>query len=229
MTDPTGGLPPPQGSAPPPQGNWQTPPPPGAVPPPQGGGNWQTPPPTPAPGGFQTAPVAAEPGPAPGIMYADLTSRIIAYVIDAIGLGIVWSVVWSVIVGSLLLTSGFGMLLVAGVVLGLIWAAGSAAYFVYTWTKMRASLGQRVMKLETVNAGDGATLTQNQAIKRWAFLFGPAAAGIVLGNILGLIGPLLSLLAFGYECYLLYTTSQSSKRQGFHDVQAATVVVKRVA
>jgi len=51
----------------------------------------------------------------------------------------------------------------------------------------------------------------------------------ILGNILGLIGPLLSLLAFGYECYLLYTTSQSSKRQGFHDVQAATVVVKRVA
>jgi uncharacterized RDD family membrane protein YckC len=212
MTNPAGGPPPPQGSAPPPQGNWQTPPPP-----------------TPAPGGFQTAPVAAEPGPAPGIMYADLTSRIIAYVIDAIALGIVWSIVWSVIFGALLWTSGFAVLLIAGLVLGVIWAAGSAAYFVYTWTKMRASLGQRVMKLETVNAGDGATLTQNQAIKRWAFLFGPAAAGIVLGNILGLIGPLLSLVAFGYECYLLYTTSQSSKRQGFHDVQAGTVVVKRVA
>ena len=220
MTNPAGGPPPPQGSVPPP---------PGAVPPPQGGGNWQTPPPTPAPGGFQTAPVAAEPGPAPGIMYADLTSRIIAYVIDAIVLGIVWSIVWSVIFSALFFTSGFAILLVAGLVLGLIWAAGSAAYFVYTWTRMRASLGQRVMKLETVNAGDGATLTQNQAIKRWAYLFGPAAVGIVLSNILGLIGPLVGLLAFGYECYLLYTASQSSKRQGFHDVQAATVVVKRVA
>ena len=216
MTDPAGGPPPPQSSAPPPQapapGNWQAPPPPAS-----------------APGGFQTAPVAAEAGPAPGIMYADLTSRIIAFVIDGIALGIVWSIVWSVVAGTLLWTSGFAMLLVAGVVLGLLWAAGSAAYFVYTWTKMRASLGQKVMKLETVNAGDGATLTQNQAIKRWAYLFGPTAAGIVLGNILGLVGPLLSLLAFGYTMYLLYTTSQSPKRQGFHDVQAATVVVKRVA
>ena len=214
MTDPAGGPPPPQGSAPPPQGpgNWQTPPPPAS-----------------APGGFQTTAVAAEAGPAPGIMYADLTSRIIAFVIDGVALGIVWSVVWSVVAGALLFTSGFAMLLVAGVVLGLIWAAGSAAYFVYTWTKMRASLGQRVMKLETVNAGNGATLTQNQAIKRWAYLFGPTAAGIVLGNVLGLVGPLLSLLAFGYTIYLLYTTSQSAKRQGFHDVQAATVVVKRVA
>jgi uncharacterized RDD family membrane protein YckC len=221
MTDPAGGPPPPQGSVPPP---------PSAVPPPQGGGNWQTPPPpTPAPGGFQTTAVPAEAGPAPGIMYADLTSRIIAFVIDGIALGIVWSIVWSVIAGTLLFTVGFGILLVAGVILGLIWAAGSAAYFVYTWTRMRASLGQRVMKLETVNAGDGATLTQNQAIKRWAYLFGPTAAGIVLGNILGLVGPLLSMLAFGYTIYLLYTTSQSAKRQGFHDVQAGTVVVKHIA
>ncbi len=80
---------------------------------------------------------------------------------------------------------------------------------------MRASLGQKVLKLETVNAGDGATLTQNQAIKRWAFLFGPTAAGIVLAIIPGLVGPLLSLLAFAYAIYLLYTTSQSPKRQGF--------------
>ena len=38
---------------------------------------------------------------------------------------------------------------------------------------MRASPGQKVLSLETVNAADGATLTQNQAIRRWAFLWGP--------------------------------------------------------
>ena len=217
MTDPAGGPPPPQ-AAPPPQ----------SAPPPQGGGNWQTPQaPAPMPGGFQVA--AQEAGPAPGVAYADLVTRIIAYVIDAIALGIVWTVVWSVILGGLFLTSGYGMLLVAGIVLGLLWAAGSAAYFVYTWTKMRATIGMRVMKVEIVNAADGASLTQNQAIKRWAFLFGPAAAGIVLGNIFGVLGSLLGLLAFGYEIYLLYTTSQSPKRQGFHDVQTGTVVVKRTA
>ena len=220
MSDPVEGAPTPQATPPeaaPPQ-----------APPPQGGGNWQTPaPPVQAPGGFQVA--QAEAGPAPGIMYADLTTRIIAYIIDAIVIGVVWSVVWSVVFGAVLATSGFGMILVAGVALGILWAGGSAVYFVYTWTKMRASLGQRVMKLETVNAADGATLNNNQAIKRWAYLYGVVAAGVVLSNVLGIFGSLIGLLSLGYAIYLLYTTSQSAKRQGFHDVQAGTVVVKRVA
>jgi uncharacterized RDD family membrane protein YckC len=230
MTDPAEGAP-----TPPPSGNLEAPPPPAAsvqAPPPPAGnvgtpappsGNWQ-PPQAPASGGFQQAPIEA--GPAPGISYADLVTRIIAYVIDAIVLSVVWTIVWTVVAGTLFVTSGFGMLLVAGVALGILWAGGSAVYFVYTWTTMRASLGQRILNLETVNAADGATLTQNQAIRRWAWLFGPAAAGIVLGNVLGLIGPLLSLLALGYEIYLLYTASQSTKRQGYHDVQAGTVVIK---
>ena len=59
-------------------------------------------------------------------------------------------------------------------------AAISLAYFVYTWTTMRASPGQKVFNLETVNAADGATLTQNQAIKRWVYLFGLyAVSGII--------------------------------------------------
>jgi len=210
MTDPAGSPPTPQAPAPPPSGNWQTPPPPAQ-----------------APGGFQIA--AAEAGPAPGVVYADLTTRIIAAVIDWLALGIVWSVVWSVVAGTLLLTSGFGLLLIAGVAFGILWAGACGVYFVYTWTKMRASLGQKVMKIETVNAADGATLTQSQAIRRWAFLFGLPAAGVVLGNVLGVLGMLVSLLTLGYTIYLLYTVSQSPKRQGFHDLQAGTVVVKRVA
>lgn len=251
MTDPAGGVPnqgepvpPPAAPVPPPaQGGYQAPEPAAPAPPPVGA---PVPPPAAAPappptqGGYGapqgsptfTAPAfqqaAVEAGPAPGIAYADLVTRIIAYVIDGIALGIVWTIVWSVIVGTLVVTTGYGMLLVAGIVLGLLWAAGSAAYFVYCWTKMRATAGQKIMKLETVNAADGATLTQPQAIRRWAFLFGPTAAGIVLGNVLGVIGPLLSLAAFGYAIYLLYTASQSPKRQGFHDVQAGTVVVKHI-
>ncbi|MDP2349705.1 MAG: RDD family protein [Chloroflexota bacterium] len=208
MTDPAGGPPAPQGS-----GNWQTPPPPAP-------GGFQ-------PGNFQPAPVAA--GPAPGVVYADLMARIFAAVIDGVILWVVWAVVAGVVLGSLLLSSGFGMVLVVGVVLGVIWAVGTAAYFVYTWTTMRASPGQKILKLETVSAADGATLTRDQAIKRWAFLFGPTAAATVLSNILGLVGSLLGLLALGYIIYLAYTISQDAKRQGFHDVQAGTVVVKRLA
>ena len=151
-------------------------------------------------------------------MYADLTSRIIAFVIDGIALGIVWSVVWSVIAGTLLFTVGFGILLVAGVILGLIWAAGSAAYFVYTWTRMRASLGQRVMKLETVNAGDGATLTQNQAIRRWAFLWGPRrwrrSSASAAASSSARSAACSGSLAFGYAIYLLYTVTAEPEAPG---------------
>ena len=87
--------------------------------------------------------------------------------------------------------------------------------------------------VETVNAADGATLTRDQAIRRWAFLFGPQVVASVfqfsgsVSTALGSIGSLLGLLAFLYAIYLLYTVTQSAKRQGFHDVQANTVVVKR--
>ena len=204
MTDPTAGPPTPQGS-----GNWQAPPPPG-------------------PGGFQAAPPAA--GPAPGVVYADTVTRVIAYIIDAI----IFFIVAVFIVGLLILaifTGGGFMALIGTILLAVISIGGSAVYFIYTWTRMRASIGQRVLGLETVNAADGATLTQDQAIRRWAFLFGPTALGAVLGYApgdLGLLGSLVGLLAFIYEIYLLYTVTQSPKRQGYHDVQAGTVVVKRV-
>jgi uncharacterized RDD family membrane protein YckC len=193
MTDPAGGTPP-QGS-----GNWQS----GA-----GGG-----------GGFQSAPIAT--GPAPGVSYADLVTRIIALIIDGLVLGIPYGIVMFV-----LLFAGNWAAFVLG---GLLYFVASAAYFVYTWTTMRASPGQKILSLQTVNAADGGTLTRDQAIRRWAFLWGPAAVAQVFsygGGFLGLVGFLVSLAAIGYEIYLLYTASQSPKRQGFHDVQAATVVVK---
>jgi uncharacterized RDD family membrane protein YckC len=209
MTDPAGGAPTPQGS-----GDWQTPPPPAA-----------------APGGFQAAPVAA--GPAPGVMYADLVTRIIAYVIDAILLSIAFGIVGVAILGGFLLTGGLAGAIIGFVVLGLLYLVGSAAYFIYTWTTMRATPGQKILSLETVNAADGATLTRDQAIKRWAYLFGPSALGTVANFALvgqvAILGSLISLATFIYTIYLLYTASQSPKRQGFHDVQSGTVVVKRVA
>ena len=220
MTDPAGGPPPPQGSVPPPPG--AVPPPQGAVPPPQGG-SWNAPPPTAAPGGFQTQAVAAEPGPAPGIVYADLVNRIIALIIDGV---ILWVInVVLIIIGGVFAVALGGLGLIMTLFFGLIYAFVSAIYFVYGWTRMRASFGQKFLNLETVNAADGATLTQNQAIRRWAFLWGPFA----LAAIIPIVGIFINLLAFLYALYLLYTTSQSPKRQGYHDVQAGTVVVKRVA
>lgn len=199
MTDPTGGAQTPQGP-----GDWQAPPPPS---------------PTPQ---FQQAPVAT--GPAPGVAYADLVTRIIALVIDGIILAIPYWILLAVL--------GFLGDWAAFILSGIVYLAWTAVYFVYTWTRQRASYGQKFLSLETVNAADGATLTQDQAIRRWAFLFGPAALAQVFsfggGLLLGTVGLILSLLAALYSLYLLYTTSQSPKRQGYHDVQAGTVVVKRL-
>ncbi len=213
MTEPVGGPPAPgdPGEAP-------------APPPVQAG--WQAPPQAPAPGGFG-APVAA--GPAPGVTYADLVMRIVAYIIDSIIFFIVAVVLGSIIVVGIF--AGGGVVeLIGTVLLVALSLVGSAIYFVYFWTTMRASPGQKMLSLETVNAADGATLTRDQAIRRWAFLFGPFALGSALGyapGVLGVLGSLVGLLAIGYALYLLYSVSQSPKRQGFHDVQAATVVVKR--
>ena len=180
-----------------------------------------------------------EAGPAPGIMYADLVTRIIAFIIDAILLGILAAFVilalGAIFLGSLI-SGNFIVALVIGVVLAIANMAVSAAYFIWGWTNpsMRASLGQRFLGLNTVNAADGATLTRDQAVRRWAFLYGFVALASALqfalnGSDLGSLASLIGLLSFAYTIYLLYTASQSSKRQGFHDVQAGTVVVKRVA
>jgi uncharacterized RDD family membrane protein YckC len=170
-------------------------------------------------------------GPA-GMAYADVPSRIFAYIIDAVIMGIGFflvNMIFAALFFSSLLTGGFGLMsFVWFVVLLLIYAGGSAIYFIYTWTKMRGSPGQRVLGLETLNAADGAALTQPQAIRRWLFLFGPfvLASALSLIGVFGTLGSLLSLLLWVYGLYLLYTAANSPTRQGFHDVQASTVVVK---
>ncbi len=221
MTEPTGGAPMPEsgaemGASQPPA---QQPP---AQQPPQSQGSWQAPPPGPQPQ-LQQAQVAA--GPAPGVMYADTVMRVVALFVDAIILGIGLAIVNTI----LLFIGGWG----AFIVTGILYLIANAIYFIYTWTRLRASPGQRVLGLETVNAADGATLTQDQAIRRWLYLWGPAALAQILswsgGVVLGALGFVVAIFALGYELYLLYSVTQSPKRQGFHDVQAGTVVIKRTA
>ncbi len=254
MTEPAGGAPnpevprspepapvapppaaPPPAAAPiPPSSSASTPPPAGGPPPSQ---------PEPPSEGYQAPsqfqPVTAEAGPAPGIVYADLTTRIVAFVIDAILLsilaGFVIVALGAVFLGTLI-TGNFFVALVIGIVLAIANMVVSAIYFIWGWTNpaMRASLGQRVMGLQTVSAADGATLTRDVAIRRWAFLYGFVALASALqlaltGSDIAGLASLIGLASFAYTIYLLWTTSQSPKRQGFHDVQAGTVVIKRVA
>jgi uncharacterized RDD family membrane protein YckC len=207
---------------PPPSAGQAGAPQPPAQQPPQQQGSWQSPPPG-QPPQSQQPPVAA--GPAPGVAYADTVSRVIALVIDAIILGVGLAVVNT----FLLVIGGWG----AFIITGILYIIVNAVYFIFTWTRLRASPGQKVLNLETVNAADGATVTQDQAIRRWLYLWGPASLAQILsfsgGLVLGVLGVFVSLFALAYEIYLLYSVTQSPKRQGYHDVKAGTVVIKRTA
>ena len=183
------------------------------------GGSWATP----------SQPVQA--GPA-GFIYADVPNRAIAYIIDAILVGIVAVIIGGILGGVGLATGSFapGTLdfqinYVGLIVSAAVGAAISAAYFVYTWTSMRGTLGMKVLGMQIGNAGDGKTLTMDQAVRRWLVIAAPGILAQVL-FILPAIGSLLGLVAFGWFIYLLWTTYKSPTKQGYHDVFANTMVVK---
>ena len=79
--------------------------------------------------------------------------------------------------------------------------------------------------MQVGNAFDGATLTIEQAVRRWLALGGIFALAQFL-NPLPLLGLLIGLASFVYTLFLLYTTATSPTKQGFHDKFANSVVVK---
>lgn len=190
-----------------------------------------TPAPPPPPTGWAAPPPPVQAGPA-GFVYADVPNRAIAYIIDVILVGIVAAIVGAVLGGIGLSTGTFaaGTLnfevnYVGLIVTAIVGAAISAAYFVYTWTSMRGTVGMKVLGMQIGNAGDGKTLTMDQGIRRWLVIAAPGILAQVL-FVLPAIGTLLGLLAFGWFIYLLWTTYSSPTKQGFHDKFANTMVVK---
>jgi uncharacterized RDD family membrane protein YckC len=210
--DPAGQAPgPQQDQTPPPPGAWQAPPAPPA--------GWQAPPIAPA----SWAPPPTQPGPAAGIVYAGFGVRLVAYILDGILLAIVESILGAIVVGASLTsgTLGYGSL----VALAVINLVLSGAYFIYTWTRMRASPGDRLLGLMVLNSADGSALTVNQAALRWVLLAGPGALA-TLGSYGFGVGALISLLVLAWYIYLAWSTATDPKRQGFHDKYVNSVVVK---
>jgi uncharacterized RDD family membrane protein YckC len=207
-------------------------PPPAQEPPPP------APPAAPPPAGssWQGAPPPAQPErSASGLVYADVPNRAVAYIIDAIILFVI-NLVIGLIIGQFLPTTtinpnatdifnavevNYGAVLITA----LISLAINAVYFIYTWTSMRGSPGQRMLGMQVGNAADGATLTQEQAIRRWIFLGAPFGLASAL-NPIPALGLIIALAGLAYFIFLLVSTAQSPTKQGFHDKQANTVVVK---
>jgi uncharacterized RDD family membrane protein YckC len=159
--------------------------------------------------------------PAASLAPADMGTRVIAYIIDAV----ILSIAYLILIAALPLPGG-------AIVRSIIFAALSFLYFGYSWRTWRASPGQRVLTRMTVNATDGSTLTWNQSVMRFARLFGPSVVGSLFGNadqVGGTLSFILSLVVLGYYIYLFWTASQDPKRQGLHDKQSGSIVIKGAA
>jgi uncharacterized RDD family membrane protein YckC len=208
----------------------------GQTPSSSGAPTWRSEPEAPAagtrPGGtWASAPAATGPsvGPA-GYYYADVPNRVIAYIIDVLIFVVIVVILAAVGVAVGLVrpeAGGTGALTGGGdLIFAILWTVINAAYFIYSWIALRGSPGMRVLGMQVGNETDGATLTTNQAITRWALLFGPGALGqLVSAFSLGL-GSIISVLAFIWWIVLLVTTARSPSKQGLHDQYAHTVVVK---
>ena len=256
MTQPTGqpGAPgqPPQGVPPP---SWQQAPqaPQPPAPQPQAPPSWQQAPQAPqppAPASWQQAPQQPVPpappqsqqppswtasltstapiaGPA-GFVYGDVPNRSIAYIIDFIVLfiiGLVISIITLAIFGDKVGNTQSATML-SVLTYQVLWYALIAAYFWYTWTKMRATVGMRLLGMQIGHEVDGRTIDNNQAMIRVAAMFGPGfVAGVLSAFALGL-GTIAQLVAFIWFLALLYTTAKSPTHQGLHDQYAHTMVVK---
>jgi uncharacterized RDD family membrane protein YckC len=212
----------------------------------------QQPAPQPPPGPGPTAPpsmpawtgsltsTAPTPGPA-GLFYADVPNRIFAYIIDAIIVGIAGAILGiilfavlgpptkvtvvqdsSQLFGFRTDTSTNFVSFLAFAILGL---ALSAGYFIYTWTAMRGTIGMKALGMQIGNQTDGATITMDQAIRRWLALGGIFSLAQTLNGFPGL-GILIGLAGLIWTIALLVTTAQSPTKQGLHDQFAGTMVVK---
>jgi uncharacterized RDD family membrane protein YckC len=185
---------------PPPSGDYPPPPPPGNVPPPPPpSGGYPAPPPPPAPmAGYQPA------YPAP-VAYASQTSyggfwiRLVAYIIDAIILGIIGAIFAIPFAVNYTDLNSPGYRASQGIDLIL-----SAIYFTGLWTYMGASLGQRIFGMRVVDANTGQPITFGKALVRWL--------GLILSFFVCFIGVIW--VAF------------DGRKQGWMDKIANTVVLR---
>ena len=160
-------------------------------------------PPPPPPGGMAPPPppmgyVPAQ-GYAPAANYGGFWIRVVAYIIDAILIGVVAGIIDAIFRINLTdpQNPGYG----AGSAVNLVL---SFAYFVGMWTYQGATLGQRIFKLKVVDASTGQPIAIGKAALRW-------------------VGLLISFLV----CFVgVIWVAFDSRKQGWMDKIAGTLVTQ---
>ena len=175
----------------------------------------------------------AVPG-APGLVYAGAGPRLIAYIIDAVLVGIVVSIITLPFAASALTDSLSGsaafdpanpvpmMTPVAGIST-IIALAIEAAYFSLLWASGgRATIGMRLLKLQVGDATSGNRIPIATAFRRWLG-FG---AWLNLIAFVPVLGAFASLAVFAWQVILLVTTASHPQKMGLHDRFANTAMVR---
>jgi uncharacterized RDD family membrane protein YckC len=169
------------------------------------------------------APVAEVPV-APGLVFADIPARLVAYIIDATIVGIVGSgVAIALGFGEQRVTATSSSVWVSGNTLAVAFTLLGLVYFVFFWTGgRRATIGQRIFDIQVGNAFDGRPLSLDQALGRWV------GYGSFLGlfGILPALGGLAALAELAWVVVLLLTAGRSPTKQGLHDRFANTALVR---
>lgn len=185
-----------------------------------------------------SSPVSQAPGPAldrprpQPEYYADAAARAVAYALDAVVVAIL------AFVAAIVVSTAFGPVLRFGageitvdrdlaLANAVVTTVLSALYFVLSWTRARATLGQRFLRMSVGQETDGARLPAARALARWAVLGVPLGVAAVLTTVLPGVGDaVVTLLALAWLALLLASIARSPKKQGLHDRAAGSVVVR---
>jgi uncharacterized RDD family membrane protein YckC len=158
---------------------------------------------------------------APGLVYAGVIPRTIAWLVDGLLVGflslVVIGILITIIVGSPE-PGDTALSFVAWVGIAVI----TAAYLLAAWLGQgRATVGMRLLSLRIGAVANGAPLTLRQAIVRVALL------GIVLWPLVAIptIGVVGAAAFLVWPFVLLISAIVHPKRQGIHDRVAGTAIV----
>ena len=169
---------------------------------------------------------AAPPSPrevpgAPGLVFAGVGTRFVAFFMDSILLALPALVVSTI--RPVPQAATFDEVFYADPVTTILLTGLGFVYFVGFWTSGgRATPGMRMMKLQVGSAFEGRTLTLTQAVTRWALLGQPLA----LVSLIPSIAVVASLLSLVWTIILLVSTAASPTKQGIHDRVAGSAVVQ---
>ena len=170
------------------------------------------------------------PGPA-GLYYADVPNRIMALIIDIIvlsvcGFVLAWLFGGLVSEPGALDTAGGALDVGAFLLVVILQAAISFAYFGGLWTLAGATGGMKLLGLRIGDEIGGGPVDWRHSFIRWLLLGIPALLASLAVYVPNTIGVILTILGVAWLALLLYSIAQSPTKQGIHDRYAHTILVK---